>query len=198
VRVPVPLGYLTTLTKGDHVTIHEKSGRVLELIVTEVIVNIRPGLKYDLPGVYTSDIKGGISRLFADRSPLITFEQNGNNIIGISDYYEDNEIIGTRKGDTIKFKFRAVYGPVTGVWQVNSDGTKLDGTWNLPSITGGTWNLNRIYYMSELPDIAASLIKGKLVSDRSPVEVMLGDINSIGINNTIVAPRRPFSWYMAL
>ena len=30
-----------------------------------------------------------------------------------------------------------------------------------------------------MPDIATSLIKGELISDQTPVEVMLGDVNRI-------------------
>jgi len=162
------------------------------LKVTEVIVTIRPGLKYDLSGTYASNIKGDIGTFVANRSPLITFEQNGNNIIGTItpkwpgktvDQPRAAEIIGTRKGDTIEFKFRTVYETVTGVWQVNSDGSKLEGTWERSGwgASKGTWNLDRIFYKPEMPDIAASLIKGNLISDHTPVEVMVGDINSIHI-----------------
>ena len=35
-----------------------------------------------------------------------------------------------------------------------------------------------------MPDMATSLIKGELNSDSTPVEVMLGDINSIHIEVT--------------
>ncbi len=69
------------------------------------------------------------------------------------------------------------------MWQVNSDSTKLDGTWDFSGDTdfSGTWNLNRIYYTSEMPDIAASIIKGELISDQTPVEVMVGDIEVMNI-----------------
>lgn len=199
VIVPVPLGQFATLTQGDRVSIYsKKSRRYIELIVTEVIVIIRPGLKYDLSGAYVSDIKGVSGRLFPYGSPLITFEQNGNKILGtIAPKSPDKtvdqpgvaEIIGTRKGDTIKFKYR----DVTGVWQVNSDSTKLDGTWDFSGNTdsSGTWNLNRVYYTSEMPDIAASFIKGELISDQTPVEVMVGDISRMHINDPIVRVKVP-------
>jgi len=50
---------------------------------------------------------------------------------------------GTRKGDTIKFKFG---NSITGVWKINPDGTKLEGSWDQLgySTAHGTWNLTKI------------------------------------------------------
>ena len=105
----------------------------------------------NITGTYVSDIKGGPPDLFRTRNVKITFKQSGNDIIvtstgsiGTNISRAGKEIIGTRKGDTIKFK----YGRnMTGVWKINSDGTKLEGKWEFSGNTDssrGTWNLTII------------------------------------------------------
>ena len=80
--------------------------------------------------------------MFRTRKPKITFKQSGNDIIGTVN--NKTQITGTRKGDTITFKFFAAkFGLITGVWKVNPDGTKLEGTWSRSS-EDGIWNLTRI------------------------------------------------------
>ena len=107
-------------------------------------LNKQPVPGTDISGTYVSDIRGGPPWLFRGRSPKITFEQSGNNIIGTNVSQKGREINGTRKGDTIKFK----YGRnMTGVWKINSDGTKLEGKWEFSGNTDssrGTWNLTII------------------------------------------------------
>ena len=56
---------------------------------------------------------------------------------------QGDKIIGTRWGDT--FKFKLGYS-ITGVWKIDPDGTKLEGTWDYSgAATGhGTSNLTKI------------------------------------------------------
>ncbi len=97
----------------------------------------------DISGTYVSYIRGGSSDYFVgDRKLKVTFKQSGNDIIGTND---SQRVIlkGTRKGDTIKFEYFMGWSNLTGVWKINPDGTKLEGTWR-DSRYDGVWNLAKI------------------------------------------------------
>ncbi len=105
-------------------------------------LNEQPVPGTDISGTYVSDIRGGADYLFNDRKLLITIKQSDNEIIG-TDVSQRTMVKGTRKGDTIKFKFG---NSITGVWKINPDGTKLEGSWDQLgySTAHGTWNLTKI------------------------------------------------------
>ena len=79
--------------------------------------------------------------LGGDRKLIITLKQSGKDIIG-TDVNQKKIATGTRKEDTIKFKYPG-RGSITGEWRINSDGTKLEGTWDSFN-DNGKWNLTRI------------------------------------------------------
>ncbi len=79
---------------------------------------------------------------FTDRKLKITFKQNGTDIIG-TDVNQKKIVTGTRKEDTIKFEYYGRGSYLTGEWKINSDGTKLEGTWDSFN-DNGKWNLTRI------------------------------------------------------
>ena len=93
-------------------------------------------------GTYVSDIKGGWAGILGGNRKLkITFKQSGKDIIG-TDVNQKKIVTGTRKEDTIKFKYDGRGSYLTGKWKINSDGTKLEGTWNT-SRENGKWNLTK-------------------------------------------------------
>jgi len=81
--------------------------------------------------------------MFRDRKPRFTFEQSGNDIIGTDVSKNRSKIVGTRKGDTIKFKYWGAHRLILGKWKINPDGTSLEGTWETDN-EHGSWNLTRI------------------------------------------------------
>jgi len=105
-------------------------------------LNEQPVSGTDISGTYVSDIRGGTSWQFSDRKLMITFKQNGNDIIGTNDS-QIKMITGTRKGDTIKFEYYASNFTITGEWKINHDGTKLEGTWDSGG-DDGKWSLGKI------------------------------------------------------
>ena len=96
-----------------------------------------------LSGIYLSDIHGDPPWMFKDRKPRFTFEQSGKDIVGTDVSKNRNKIIGIRNGDTIKFKYWGAHRLVLGEWQINPDGTSLEGTWEADN-EHGSWNLTRI------------------------------------------------------
>jgi len=112
--------------------------------------NEQPLSGNDITGTYISDITSSSSWPSAfdkksNRELEIIFEQKGNRITGINDSV-NLKISGTREGDTIKFLFwgsKLSGYDIKGTWKVNSDGSKLVGTWSNPS-GGGQWNLIKI------------------------------------------------------
>jgi len=95
----------------------------------------------DITGTYVSDIRGSLTDM-VNRKLKITLKQSGKDIIG-TNVKQKKIVTGTRKEDTIKFKYHGRYGDLKGEWKINSDGTKLEGTWE--SIKeSGKWNLTRI------------------------------------------------------
>jgi len=95
-----------------------------------------------ISGTYVSDIRGGPNYSYPDRKIELTLKQSGKDIVG-TDVNNRKRLIGTRKGDTIKFEYDG--GTTTGVWKINSDGTRLDGTFTHSSWGfNGTWNLTKI------------------------------------------------------
>jgi len=96
-----------------------------------------------IPGIYLSDIQGGPPWMFRDRKPRFTFEQSGWDIIGTDVSKNNSKIIGTRMGNTIKFKYWGTSRLILGKWKINPDGTSLEGTWEEES-GHGSWNLIRI------------------------------------------------------
>ena len=106
-------------------------------------LNEQPVPGTDISGTYVSEIRGGAYMNFTDRKLLITFKQNGTDIIG-TDVNQIKLITGTRKGESIKYEYYGGKGGlVTGVWKINSDGTRLEGTWSRHG-DGGIWNLTKI------------------------------------------------------
>ena len=81
--------------------------------------------------------------MFIDRQPRFTFEQSGNDIIGTDVSKNRSKIIGIRNGDTIKFKYWGAHRLILGEWQINPDGTSLEGTWEAEG-ERGSWKLTRI------------------------------------------------------
>ena len=104
--------------------------------------NDQPVSTSGITGTYFSEITG-LDGLKADKSS-ITLIQTGNNIIGTNISRKDNEIIGTLKGDTIKFKYWTHWRELTGEWRISPDGTRLEGTWENIDGYGGKWNLTKI------------------------------------------------------
>ena len=95
-----------------------------------------------ISGTYVSDIRGGWAGILGGNRKLkITLKQSGKDIIG-TDVNQQKIVTGTRKEDTIKFKYHGRGGYLTGEWKINSDGTKLEGTWN-SNRENGKWNLTR-------------------------------------------------------
>ena len=94
-------------------------------------------------GTYVTDVRGGwIGIVGGNRKFKITLKQSGNDIIG-TDVNQKKIVTGTRKEDTIKFKYFGRGSHLTGEWKINSDGTTLEGTWD-SSRENGKWNLTRI------------------------------------------------------
>ena len=97
----------------------------------------------DISGTYVSDIRGGWAGILGGNRKLkITFKQSGKDIIG-TDVNQKKIVTGTRKEDTIKYKYDGRGSYLTGKWKISSDGTKLEGTWNT-SRENGIWNLTKI------------------------------------------------------
>jgi len=97
----------------------------------------------DVTGTYVSDIGGGTGLQFKNRKLVITLKQSGDDIIG-TDVSQRKILVGTQMGDTIKFKVltRMTQIPTTGVWKINPDGVRIEGTWS-SSWGYGKWNLTK-------------------------------------------------------
>jgi len=187
-KVPINIG--EHVNKGDRITIFEKAGRVLDLIVTEISATEQPALESDISGTYVSDIRGGWAGILGGNRKLkITLKQSGKDIIG-TDVNQKKIVTGTRKEDTIKFEYYGRGSYLTGEWKIKSDGTKLEGTWN-SSRENGKWNLTRVDSKVRILYVDTPFIKGKLTSDQSPVEVMLVDIDRIEIQQTPATEELP-------
>jgi hypothetical protein len=177
---------------GDRITVYEKSGRVLELIVEEAITTVQPALDTDLTGTYISDITDNDNSYFRKENHkklVVTFEQSGEKTVGKISSLTNAYIEGTREGDTIRFFF---YSPtishyeIRGEWKVSADGYRLEGTWRHPvSIASGKWNLTRLDPVVATRHADTPMMKGRLVSDQSAVEVLLADIDKIEMQSTI-------------
>ena len=97
----------------------------------------------NITGTYVSDIRGGWAGILGGNRKLkITFKQSGKDIIG-TDVNQKKIVTGTRKEDTIKYKYDGRGSHLFGKWKISSDGTKLEGTWNT-SRENGIWNLTKI------------------------------------------------------
>jgi hypothetical protein len=154
---------------GDRITVHEKSGRVLELIVEEVNTTDQIASGPDITGTYISE----------DSGEVFTITQTGDEISGT--YGPSGKIWGTIRGNTISLDFFRT-GGWTGVgeWKVNSDGSRLQGSWTSSSRnSSGKWNLTRLDPVVATRHVDPPKIKGRLVSDQSAVEVLLTDIDKI-------------------
>jgi len=179
---------------GDRITVYEKSGRVLELIVEESITTDQPAPDTSLTGTWASDITDNTNnrvRFFKENNKklVVTFEQNGEKTVGKISSLTDGYIEGTREEDTIKFIF---YSPtitnyeLRGEWKVSADGNRLEGSWRHPvSIASGKWNLTRLDPVVATRQAEPPMIKGKLVLDQSDVEVLLADIDKIEVRHVV-------------
>ncbi|MFT5220435.1 MAG: hypothetical protein ACI87H_002577 [Gammaproteobacteria bacterium] len=172
---------------GDRITVYDKSGRVLELIVEAVITTHQASLDTGLTGTYLSEITssdGWYFRHKKHRELVITLEQNGNSITG-TDRLTNSEISGTLTGNTIKFEFWSGQlnnnNPVVGKWKVNADGTRFEGSWN-----HGKWDLTRLDPVVEKLNVDFAMIKGRLVEDQSAVEIKLADIEKIEVQKAFL------------
>ena len=139
------MGYETTLnmTTGAATggTLHLAGLKPLETFTDKPVLD---AATVDITaGTYVSVIQGAPPYVFPNRSPMITFKQSGENIIGTNVSRKSLKIIGTRKGDTIKFKFG---NDVTGVWKINPDGTRLKGNFEYDGFypSRGIWNLTKV------------------------------------------------------
>jgi hypothetical protein len=100
----------------------------------------------DINGTYRSEITR-INGLKADNAKIV-FRQRGIEIVGTNISKKDNDIIGTREGDTIKFKYQTQaqgrWQEYTGKWKISSDRTRLEGS--LENFDGkkGKWKLTKI------------------------------------------------------
>ena len=122
--------------------------------ITPVAVKTTPEVKDQpnpanvLSGRYRSDITSDATWTFKKnehRRLIITFQQNGNEIIGTNSSV-DLKIKGIRDGDEITFytlPSHITSGEIRGKWTVSADGRKLVGKWSVPN-GGGRWNLTRL------------------------------------------------------
>jgi hypothetical protein len=112
---------------------------------------INTSTQIDISGTYVSDITSDKTWAFRkkkDRDLRIFFTQTGDNITGVNDS-ADLKIVGTRKGDTIKFFMLANeingFQEAKGVWNINTDGTRIEGKWEIPGAGAvGKWNLTKV------------------------------------------------------
>ena len=178
---------LDQLNPGDRITVYEKSGRILELIVEEVKKDTdRPGIASDITGRYSSDISSNHIYFFPykiHRKMVITLDQKGARITG-GDYSTQSEITGTREADTIKFDFwsRQVNSgwSVTGEWQISADGRQLIGSWASDSgAANGQWNLSKLSSGPAVRDSESAVIRGRRISDQSSVEILVTNIEKL-------------------
>ena len=100
-----------------------------------------------ISGTYVSEITSSSSWYFnvrKHRKVKVTFQQDGNDIIGINKEY-NLKITGTRKGNDVTFITTSskISGQLKGQWKISADGSKLTGKWNR-SGNGGQWNLEKI------------------------------------------------------
>ena len=118
-------------------------------LFTSTVSDVQPALNNqseiisDLTGTYVSDIRGGPTWMFRDRKPRYIFKQRGKKIIGTNVSQADNEIMGTRKGDTINFEYWGPHRLITGEWKIIPGGTRLQGNWEGEE-GHGKWDLTRI------------------------------------------------------
>ena len=105
----------------------------------------------DVTGTYSSYITSNSTWFFGKvsyRNIVISLVQDGSIISGHEHSTKSEIFDATRNGDLIEFKFWSGEinrgSTVTGRWEVNSDGTKLEGNWSGGSNYGGIWDLTRI------------------------------------------------------
>lgn len=177
---------------GDRITVYEKSGQVLELIVEESITTNQPALDTGLTGTWVSDITDNSNRYFKKKNHkklVVTFEQSGERIVGKVSSLTDGYIEGVREGDTIKFFFRSLkisHYEITGEWKVSADGYEMEGSWKHPTyLSSGKWNLTRLDPVVATRHAEPPMIKGRLVLDQSAVEVLLADIDKIEVRHVV-------------
>jgi len=80
--------------------------------------------------------------------PEVVLTRSGNKITGVVGPGTDsgeyvNEIVGTMKGNIIKFDWYKGGSLRSGTWKVSDDGTRIEGEWSSSSIWG-KWTLNAI------------------------------------------------------
>ena len=177
---------------GDRITVYERSGRVLELIVEESITTDQPAPDTSLTGTWVSDITDNNNRYFKKKihkKLVVTFEQSGEKIVGKVSSLPDEYIEGVREGDTIKFFFwshQITYYEISGEWKVSADGDEMVGSWKHPVYnSSGKWNLTRLDPVVATRQAEPPMIKGKLVLDQSDVEVLLADIDKIEVRHVV-------------
>ena len=120
-----------------HIRIYERGKSLKNLWELEL-----PESGTDIDGTYGSEITG-IHGLKADNAK-ITIKQSGNKIVGTNISKKDNDINGTREGDTIKFKYWTQWREYTGKWKISANGNRLEGSFENINGYGGKWKLTRI------------------------------------------------------
>ena len=108
-------------------------------------------LDIDISGTYVSDITSNSSSIFPKeyRKIVITFEQDGNNVIG-KDSTGKFTVSGSRNGNYINFitgemgYHKCMCNHIAGSWRIVNDGKKLEGLWDRGAGFKGTWNLTRV------------------------------------------------------
>jgi len=105
----------------------------------------------DITGTWVSNITDNNNKYFQKENHkklVVTFEQNGERIVGNVSSLTDGYIEGIREGDTIKFSFYSTtisYSEISGEWNVSADGYGLEGSWKHPvNFSSGKWNLTKV------------------------------------------------------
>jgi hypothetical protein len=104
-----------------------------------------------ISGQYQSQIEvtsnhSWIFRKRREREIMITFKQDGNDVIG-TNLENGLKIVGKLEGNQIRFytlPSKISTGEIKGVWTVSEDGRRLEGTWSA-SNSAGDWNLTRAF-----------------------------------------------------
>lgn len=128
----------------------EKVGSVSDTSLYQQAAPVTPDTPIDISGTYISDITSNQKVFFGniDGKLQFTLEQDGDRITAVNSTH-DLKIWGTRKGNIIEFFVKPhrmnSYQDQNGVWEINSDGINITGSWKVKNWGGvGQWNLRRI------------------------------------------------------
>ena len=186
---PTRIVELEQVKPGDRITVYENFGRVLELIVEEVITTDQVASSSDITGTYTSNITGNWKHLLSLEGPQpeVGLKQNGSEITG--SFGDNGKIWGDIKGNTIRFEwFSSESRSGRGKWSFEPGNSGIVGTWDHGHSLGsaGKWNLTRLDPVVETLNVDPAMIKGRLVADQSTVEIKLADIEKIEVQQAFL------------